>query len=254
MSGAARVARSRPAGQARGTVRSMVSDASNGGSGAIVEFPSNGTTGSGYFAPAAGGSGPGIIVIQEWWGLNDNIKDIADRFAAEGYLALAPDLYHGKVTAEPDEAGKIMMELKMEEAAKDLSGAYDFLKNHDAGTGKVGSVGFCMGGRLSLFISTLKPIDATVIYYGVMMGEQPDITKLKGPVLGHYAANDGWIKEEMVRGLEQKLKDVGKKAEMHIYPNTEHGFFNDTRPEQHNREASEITWTRTLAFYNEHLR
>jgi carboxymethylenebutenolidase len=223
--------------------------------GEIVKFASNGGTAEGYLAkPAGGAKGPGVIVIQEWWGLNDNIKNIADRFAAEGYLALAPDLYHGKVTAEPDEAGKIMMELKMEEAAKDLSGAYEFLKDHENGTGKVGSVGFCMGGRLSLFVSTLKPIDATVIYYGVMMGEHPDLTKLKGPVLGHYAGNDGWIKEEMVHGLEQKLKDAGKSAEMHIYPGTEHGFFNDTRPEAHAPAESKVTWDRTLAFYDKHLR
>jgi carboxymethylenebutenolidase len=219
----------------------------------MVKFASNGGTAEGYLARPASGKGPGVIVIQEWWGLNDNIKGIAERFAAEGYLALAPDLYHGKVTAEPDEAGKIMMELKMEEAAKELSGAYDFLKNHEAGTGKVGSVGFCMGGRLSLFIATLKPIDAPVIYYGVMMGEQPDITKLVGPVLGHYAENDGWIPVAAVRDLEQKLKDAGKQPEFHVYAGTEHGFFNDTRPEAHNPEASKLTWERMLAFYDANL-
>ena len=222
--------------------------------GEMVTFASNGGTTEGYLAKPASGKGPGVIVIQEWWGLNDNIKGIADRFAAEGYLALAPDLYHGKVTAEPDEAGKIMMELKMEEAAKELSDAYDFLRDHANGTGKVGSVGFCLGGRLSLFISTLKPVDATVIYYGVMMGEQPDITKLQGSVLGHYAENDGWIPVAAVRDLEQKLKGAGKKAEFHVYPGTDHGFFNDTRPEAHNVEASKVTWERTLAFYREHLK
>jgi carboxymethylenebutenolidase len=221
--------------------------------GEMVSFPSNGSTTDGYLAKPASGRGPGVLVIQEWWGLNDNIKDIAERFAHEGYLALAPDLYHGKVTAEPDEAGKIMMELKMEQAAKDLAGAVDYLRNHEHGSGKVGTVGFCMGGRLSLFISTLKPVDATVIYYGVMMGEQPDITKLKGPVLGHYAGNDAWVSEDAVRGLEQKLKDAGKQADFHIYPGTQHGFFNDTRPEAHDAAASKTTWERTLAFYKQHL-
>jgi carboxymethylenebutenolidase len=222
--------------------------------GEMVTFASSGGIAEGYLAKPASGKGPGVIVIQEWWGLNDNIKGIADRFAAEGYLALAPDLYHGKVTAEPDEAGKIMMELKMEEAAKELSGAYDFLRDHANGTGKVGSVGFCMGGRLSLFISTLKPIDATVIYYGVMMGEQPDITKLQGPLLGHYAENDGWIPVTAVRDLEKKIQDAGKQAQFHVYPGTDHGFFNDTRPEAHNVEASKLTWERTLAFYAQHLK
>ncbi len=134
--------------------------------GQIVSFPSNGGSAEGYLALPASGKGPGVIVIQEWWGLVPHIKDVADRFAAEGYVALAPDLYHGKTTKEPDEAGKMMMALNMEQAAKDMSGAYDYVKNHPACTGKVGSVGFCMGGGLSLTIASLRPIDACVDYYG----------------------------------------------------------------------------------------
>jgi carboxymethylenebutenolidase len=110
----------------------------------MVTFPSNGGTAEGYLATPAAGSGPGMIVIQEWWGLNDNIKDIANRFAAEGFVALAPDLYHGQITAEPDEAGKLMMAMKMDQAAKDMSGAYDYLKQRPECSGKVGSVGFCL--------------------------------------------------------------------------------------------------------------
>jgi carboxymethylenebutenolidase len=222
--------------------------------GQMVSFPSNGSTAEGYLAsPVGGGKAPGVIVIQEWWGLNDNIKNIADRLAGEGYLALAPDLYHGKVVAEPDEAGKLMMSMKMDQAAKDMAGAYDYLKGHDACTGKVGSVGFCMGGGLSLYISTLRPVDACVIYYGVLPGVQPDLSQVKGAVLGHYASHDAFANEETVRALEKQLKGLGKDVEFHIYPDTQHGFFNDTRPEQHAPEASRQTWERTLAFYKKHL-
>ena len=221
--------------------------------GQMVSFSSNGGTAEGYLAKPASGKGPGVIVIQEWWGLNDNIKGIADRFAAEGYLALAPDLYHGNVTAEPDEAGKMMMAMKMDEAAKDMAGAYDYLQKHVACTGKVGSVGFCLGGGLSLYISTLRPIDATVIYYGALPGVQPDLSKVAGPVLGHYAQNDGWASPEAAAALERQLKDLGKSVEFHQYAGTEHAFFNDTRPEVYNAAASKQTWERTIAFYKKHL-
>jgi carboxymethylenebutenolidase len=221
--------------------------------GQMVSFPSNGSTAEGYLASPASGKGPGVIVIQEWWGLNDNIKQIADRFAAEGYLALAPDLYHGKLTAEPDEAGKMMMSMKMDEAAKDMAGAYDYLKKHGACTGKIGSVGFCLGGGLSLYVSTLRPIDATVIYYGALPGVQPDLSKVAGPVLGHYAQNDGWASPEAAAALEKQLKDLGKSVEFHQYAGTEHAFFNDTRPEVYNAAASKQSWERTIAFYKKHL-
>lgn len=221
--------------------------------GQMVSFPSNGGTAEGYLATPASGKGPGVIVIQEWWGLNDNIKGIADRFAGEGFLALAPDLYHGKVTAEPDEAGKMMMALKMDEAAKDMAGAYDYVKKQPACTGKVGSIGFCLGGGLSLYISTLRPVDATVIYYGALPGVQPDLSKVAGPVLGHYAQNDGWASPEAAAALKKQLKELGKSVEFHQYAGTEHAFFNDTRPEVHNAAASNQSWERTIAFYKKHL-
>jgi carboxymethylenebutenolidase len=151
----------------------------------MVEFPSNGTKTPGFLArPEGDGPFPGVIVIQEWWGLVPHIKDVADRFAAQGFAALAPDLYHGKTTKEPDEAGKMMMALNMGEAAKDMSGAFDFLKSHEACTGKIGSVGYCMGGALSLTLATVRPVDACVTYYG--LGEI-DVSKVSAPVLGHFA-------------------------------------------------------------------
>ena len=223
--------------------------------GEMVRFPSNGSEAEGYLAKPASGKGPGLVVIQEWWGLNDNIKGIADRFAGEGFVALAPDLYHGQVTSEPDEAGKLMMAMKLEEAARELTGAVDYLAGSDATTGdKLGCVGWCMGGGLSLYLATLKPqIGACVIYYGVLPGVQPDFSKIQAAVLGHYAENDAWASPAAARDLEMKLKSLGKDVEFHIYPGTEHGFFNDTRPEVHKPDASNQTWERTIAFYRKHL-
>ena len=226
--------------------------------GEMVQFASNGGSCGGYLAKPASGRGPGVIVIQEWWGLVPWITSIADRLAGEGYVALAPDLYHGKTTDEPDEAGKIMMAMKMDEAARDMSGAYDFLAAHDATTGKVGSVGFCMGGGLSLYIATLKPVDACVVYYGVLAGVQPDLGAIKGPVLGHYAENDGWASPDAARALEQQLKQAGKQAEFHIYPGAKHAFMNPS-PEvlkaggAYDEAAAKQSWERTLAFFKQHL-
>jgi len=223
--------------------------------GEMVKFPSNAHECQGYLAKPASGKGPGVVVIQEWWGLNDNIKDVANRLAGEGFVALAPDLYHGKLASEPDEAGKLMMAMNIDQAGKDITGSVDYLVGLDAATGgKVGSIGFCMGGGLSLYLATLKPqIGACVIYYGVLPGAPPDLSKIDGAVLGHYAENDGWATPESVRELEMKLKSLGKQVEFHIYPGTQHGFFNDTRSEVHDAKASQLSWERTLAFYRKHL-
>jgi carboxymethylenebutenolidase len=226
--------------------------------GQQVSFPSNGGTAEGYLATPASGSGPGVVVIQEWWGLVPWITSIADRLAAEGYLALVPDLYHGKTTAEPDEAGKLMMAMKMDQAAKDMSGAVDYLKQHSASTGKVGSVGFCLGGGLSLYVATLRPLDACVIYYGVLPGVQPDLTKIAGPVLGHYAEDDGWATPDAAHALEQQIREAGKQVEFHIYPGAKHAFMNPS-PEVlktgggYDEQAAKLSWDRTLAFFRQHL-
>ncbi|MGH9960652.1 MAG: dienelactone hydrolase family protein, partial [Pyrinomonadaceae bacterium] len=201
--------------------------------GQSVKFASNGGTTSGYHAIPEKGKGPGVIVIQEWWGLVDHIKDVCDRFADEGYVALAPDLFHGKTTKSPDEAGKLMMALKIDQAEKDLRGAIQYLLSHDATTGdKVGIVGFCMGGALALYAATLNPqVGACVVFYGGHPNVKPDLSKLAAPMLGFYAERDGFVTPESVRQLERQLKELGKSVEVHIYPDTDHAFFNDQRPE-----------------------
>jgi len=224
--------------------------------GELVEFKANGRTGNGYLAIPKQGSGPGVIVIQEWWGLMDHIKDVCERFAAEGFVALAPDLYHGKKTKSPDEAGKLMMALRIDEAEKDLSGAGQYLLDHDATTGdKLGVVGFCMGGALALYAATKNSnIGACVVFYGIHPNVKPDLPNLHAPVLGLYAEKDTSVTPESVRELEGKIKSLGKQIEVIIYPDTDHAFFNDTRPEVYDAEASADAWQRTINFFRKHLK
>lgn len=223
--------------------------------GEMVEFPVNGGNTGGYLSIPASGNGPGVLVIQEWWGLVDHIKDVCDRFAAEGFVALAPDLFHGKTTKSPDEAGKLMMALRIDEAEKDLSSAADYLSTHDATTGdKVGVVGFCMGGALALYTATKNPkIGACVVFYGGHPNVKPDLPNLQSPVLGLYGERDGFVTPDSARELESKLKGLGKQIEVKIYADADHAFFNDTRPEVYNAEAAADAWQRTIGFLREHL-
>lgn len=195
-------------------------------------------------------------MIQEWWGLVDHIKDVCDRFADQGFVALAPDIYHGKTTKSPDEAGKLMMALRIDEAEQDIAGAIQYLLDHDAVTGDtIGIVGFCMGGALSLYAASKNPsIAACVVFYGIHPNVKPDLPNLQAPVLGIYAEKDAYVTPEVVRNLEQQLKSLGKQVETHIYPQTDHAFFNDTRPEVYNAEASADAWQRTIDFFRQHLK
>lgn len=222
----------------------------------MVEFKSNGSTTNGYLSLPASGRGAGVIVLQEWWGLVPHIKDVCDRFATEGFVALAPDLYHGESTTSPDAAGKLMMALDIAQTEKDLRGAIQFLLHHESVTSvTVGSVGFCMGGVLSLYAAAQNPqVGACVVFYGIHPKVQPPLENLRAPVLGFYAEQDQFVPPAAVRELESQLKALGKPSEIHIYEGTDHAFFNDTRPEVYNPEAAADTWQRTLAFLREHLR
>ena len=221
--------------------------------GEMVSFKSNGSMGSGYLAD---GGGPGVIVIQEWWGLVPHIKDVADRFAAEGFTALAPDLYRGVAASEPDEAGTLMMAMKLDVAGKDLSGAVDFLQQR-TGKQKIGVVGFCMGGGLTLTLACQRP-DAVAVaapFYGVIPwpDSQPDWDAIAAVVEGHYAENDAFASPEAARALEANLKSRGKNATFHVYPGTDHAFFNDARPDVYDATAATTAWTRVLALFRANL-
>jgi carboxymethylenebutenolidase len=221
--------------------------------GELVEFPSNGHACSGYLAVPDSGSGPGLVVIQEWWGLVPHIRDVVDRFAAAGFVALAPDLFHGQSTTEPDEAGKLMMALNMGEAAKDMSGAVDHLLGLDAvSSSTLGVTGFCMGGGLALMLATQRPdaIRACVPYYGLIPwpDAEPDWSNMNAAVLGHFAEKDAFFGPELVRKLEEQLRAEGKEVEMIIHPGVDHAFFNDQRPEVHDPQTSQRTFDQTIAF------
>jgi carboxymethylenebutenolidase len=224
----------------------------------MVEFPSNGNSANGYLAEPPSGNGPGLIVIQEWWGLNDQIKRTADRFAAEGFVALAPDLFHGEAATyeEPNEAGKLLMALDADRAAQDVAGAARWLKAHEATTGiKVGVVGFCMGGKLALLTGSVAPeeVGAIVDMYGIHPNIHPDYSKMKAAVLGLFAGDDGSIPPEARQALSDELSAAGVSHEFHTYPGVDHAFMNEDREGVHDEEASRDAWGRILAFFRSNL-
>jgi carboxymethylenebutenolidase len=221
--------------------------------GKMVEFSSNGGTTAGYLATPKSGKGPGVIVIQEWWGLVGHIKNVCDRFAAEGFSALAPDLYHGQTADEPDAAGKLFMALNIAQAENDLRGAARFLAG-ESSTAKLGAVGFCMGGQLALFAGTVNPsVGAVVDFYGIHPNVKPDYTKLAGPVLGLFAEKDAFVTPQAAKDVDAAIKKAGKQSEIHIYPGVDHAFFNDERSDVYNKAAADDAWRRTLAFFRQHL-
>jgi carboxymethylenebutenolidase len=218
--------------------------------GSMVQFAANGRTCDGYLALPTGGSGPGLIVIQEWWGLVDHIKALADRFAAEGFVALAPDLYHGERTTSPDQAGKLLMALNIAEAGKDIRGAASYLRAHAlVEPKKVAALGFCMGGQLALFAAQEHPdvIDAAVDFYGIHPKVEITPSRVKVPVLGHFATRDKGVPLDAVHTMAAAVRKSGGRFEVHEYE-ADHAFFNDTRPQVHDAAASALAFSRTLAF------
>ena len=225
--------------------------------GEEIEFPSNGATGGGYLA-APVGAGPGVVVIQEWWGLVPHITEVADRFAAAGFTALAPDLYHGtKVpNSEPDEAGKQMMALRMDKAGQDLSGAVDELRRR-TGRDHVGVVGFCMGGGLALVLAAQRPdaVSACVPFYGLIPWPDaaPDYSKISAAVQAHIAGADEYFGPDAARELQSQLQSLGKETDFHFYDGAHHAFYNDTRPEVYDDKAAHDAFARTVDFLHAHL-
>lgn len=168
-------------------------------------------------------------------------------------MALAPDLYHGATTTEPDEADKLLMSMEMDRAARDMAGAVQYLRErHEVQPKKVGVTAFCMGGGLALKLATIAPVDAAVPFYSFFIPEDADWSRLQGPILGHFAEHDPATAK--ARTLFQDLERAGVQAEMHVYPGTEHAFFNDDRPEAYRPEAAEQAWERTVAFFRATLR
>ncbi len=223
--------------------------------GELIDFPANGRTTSGYLAVPVAGRGPGLIVIQEWWGLVDHIKDVCDRFAAEGFVALAPDLFHGKATRSPDEAGKLFMALNIAKAGADLRGAAEALATRpEVRAEKVGVLGFCMGGQLALYAAAQHPerIAAAVDFYGVHPNVRIDPSTLEVPILAHFGTRDSSVRERDARALVSAIQAAGGNIEAHFY-DADHAFFNDTRPTVYDRESARLAWERSLSFLRRHL-
>lgn len=226
-----------------------------------VEFASNGNTARGYLALPDGGTGPGVIVIQEWWGLDSGTKAMADRLAANGFVALAPDLYHGELAAhdEMDKAAELMQALPIDRAGRDMSGAIDFLAGHDATTGDgIGVVGFCMGGMLTFVLASLRPdrVRAAVPFYGFPpIDDGPaDLSKIEAAIQGHMADNDDFFTPDAARALQQRLDELGKDATITVHPGSGHAFMapHDALG-SYDEELSERLWPEFTSFLHEHL-
>ena len=223
----------------------------------LIEYYANGVCEVGYLArPDGEGVGPGVVVVQEWWGLDAHIKSIADRFADAGFVALAPDFYRGQVAKEPDEARKLAMELQYPQAQAMMQGAVNYLDGQPfVKPSKVGIVGFCMGGRLSsMFNMNAQNLDAVVAFYGVPPLSDEQAASMTAPLLAIYGETDAGFPPSVIEENKQKLTDAGKPHEVVVYPGAPHAFFNDTRPHIYNKEAAEDAWTRTIAWFQQYLK
>ncbi len=225
-----------------------------------VEFRSNGSTASGYLVKPASGSGPGVLVIQEWWGLDSGIKEMADRLGAAGFVALAPDLYHGELAQhdEMDKAAHLMQSLPAARAGKDMSGAVDYLATHPAVTGSgIGVVGFCMGGMLSFLIAANRPdrVKAVVPFYGFPQGaSEPDWSKLTATVSGHMAEHDSFFAPDAARALEAKLRGMGKDVTLTVHPGSGHAFMGPHNAlGTFNADLAATVWPQAVTFLHEAL-
>jgi len=229
--------------------------------GKTVEYKRpDGKSVNGYLAePAAGSKAPAMVVIQEWWGLNDQIRGVADKIAKAGYRALVPDLYRGKVALEANEAKHLMEGLNFGDAAgQDIRGAVQYLKK--GGSAKVGVTGFCMGGALTVLSAVNVPeMDAGVIWYGYPPLEYVDASRIKAPLLGHWATQDQAFAIGGVDALEKKLRAANVNFEFHRY-NAKHAFANETADSKkldmlkYDPKAAETAWKRTMDFLGKHLK
>jgi carboxymethylenebutenolidase len=223
-----------------------------------VSFPSNGRTAHGYLARPPGGSGPGVIVIQEWWGLTDHIAAVTDRLAAAGFVALAPDLYGGRTTHDADEAGTLMMSLPVDEAARDLSGAVDYLLGLETVTSStVGAIGFCMGGGFVLRLAAQQGarVSAAVPFYGVGPAVPQSFAGLTAAVQGHYAEQDGFFPVADARAQETQIRaESGADVTFHYYA-AAHAFHNDENLiGTYDAAAAATAWDRAVAFLQATIR
>ena len=223
--------------------------------GREIEFESGAERLRGYLALPARTSGPGVLVLQEWWGLVDHIRDVADRLARAGFVALAPDLYRGATAADPDAAGRLMMDLAIPRAARDLEAAATALFSQSAvAGGTLGVIGFCMGGQLALLAGTTsRRIGAVVDCYGIHPNVALDLAALAAPVLGIFAERDAFVPPAAARRLEAELRAAGKRCDFTIFPGVDHAFLNDSRADVYDAAAAERAWGMIVSFLRAEL-
>jgi carboxymethylenebutenolidase len=221
-----------------------------------IEFNTPAGTARGYLSSPPSGEGPAVIVLQEWWGLDDHIRSVCDRLAAEGFFVLAPDLYGGETTTQPSEAEQKMMALNMAEVEQDMCGAAAHLHALPGVRGEgVGAIGFCLGGGLAVWAAAAcKEITTAVTYYYVMPHGKPDLSAISGPILGHFGTADAFIPHETAQELESELATAGVDVTFHYYPDAGHAFFNDTnRMGTYDADAADSSWARSVSFLNSTL-
>jgi carboxymethylenebutenolidase len=222
----------------------------------MVTFKTATDQAPGYLAkPKGEGPFKSVVVIQEWWGLDDHIKSIADRFAKMGYAALAPDLYRGEVAKEPSDAQRLIMKVTQPQALADIQGAVDYLIAQTyVKPAKAGVIGFCFGGRIALNMSYAgKNVGAVAVFYGGGINPtEEDFKNVSAPVIGFFGADDTGIPVDRVRGWEALLDKYNKPNEIYVYEGAPHSFFNDSRP-SYRKEAAEDAWTKTLAWFDKYL-
>ncbi len=224
--------------------------------GEMVRFSAGEGDAPGYLAvPGGEGPFPGVVVLQEFWGLVDHIKGVADRFAREGFVALAPDLYHGQVAAEPDDARKLAMSMQTDAALQDVQGAVDYLTGlPNVSPDRVGVVGFCMGGGLAARMSYQgRDVGAVVVFYGKAPLDDETVPNISAPFLGLYGGEDHGIPLESVNEWDRLMTEHDKPHRMVVYPGAGHAFFNEDRPTVYNPEASNDAWTRTIDWLRRYL-
>jgi carboxymethylenebutenolidase len=222
-----------------------------------IDFPArSGAATSGELAlPEGSDKAPALVLVQEYWGVNDHIRSLADRFAKAGFVTLAPDLYHGKVTKDAAEAAELMRALDGKQAIDDIAGAVTLLAAHPRSNGKVGVVGFCMGGAYALSATSniADPgVAASVPFYGMPHAGRLDPAKMKAPILMHVATRDQWVTPAGAQEIEAKVNAHGGSMKVEVYE-ADHAFVNDTRPEVYAPDAAKLAWDRTIAFLHQHL-
>jgi carboxymethylenebutenolidase len=203
--------------------------------------------------PSGTAKAPALVLVQEYWGINAHVKSLVDRLAKEGFLVVAPDLYHGKIAKDAAEAGKLMTELDTGAAVQEIGAAAAYLREHPRGNGKVGVIGFCLGGALTFASACHLPgLDAVVPFYGVPPADKVDYSKVTAPILAHFAKNDAWASVDKAEAIKKQVEAAGGSMQLEIY-DAGHAFVNDTRPEAYDETSAKLAWQRSVDFLKKHL-